>query len=63
MIFLKILKNNKFKHLKLTDTATEKELDNLNSGKSNKIDLLRSLKDGGIGSYIKLNDADIIFFL
>ena len=61
--FKKILKNNKFKHLKLTDTATEKELDNLNSGKSNKIDLLRSLKDGGIGSYIKLNDADIIFFI
>ena len=29
--FKKILKNNKFKHLKLTDTATEKELDNLNS--------------------------------
>ena len=61
--FKKILKNDKFKYLKITDSLTDKELDNLNSGKSNKIDILRSLKDGGIGSYIRLNDADIIFFI
>jgi len=61
--FKEILPNKEFTHLKLTDSASYQDMNKLKNIKSNKVDLIRSLKDGGIGSYIKLNYADIVFFI
>jgi len=61
--FKEILQSSEFKHLKLTDSASDQDMNKLKNIKSDKVDLIRSLKDGGIGSYIKLNYADIVFFI